>query len=68
MNFTQSQLQILNELNQNDLKEILNIFEKFPVKNFQEERFKLIQNGKSRYLNGFVLDPNNEVDIYLTKN
>jgi hypothetical protein len=64
MNFTKTELQIFNELTPNQKNHILDIFEKFPVKTFQEERKLLIKNGRSRYPNGFILNADNEIDIY----
>jgi hypothetical protein len=64
MNFTKTELQILNRMTPNQKNRILDIFEKFPVKTFQEERKLLIKNGKLRYPNGFILNADNEIDIY----
>lgn len=57
-------LQYLKTLNEKDKKHIIKLYTMYPVKDFKFERLKLIQNGKKRYPNGFILDENNEVDIF----
>jgi hypothetical protein len=64
MNFTKTELQILNGCTPNQKNHIAYIFQKFPVKPFEKERKLLIENGRLRYPNGFILNDDNEIDIY----
>lgn len=55
----------LKTLNEREAQYISLLFDKYQVKNFNDERLKFINNGKKNYPNGFILNKDNEVDIFI---
>lgn len=65
MNLSEECQKYLQNLKENEKAFLMRLFELYPVKDLWNEKFKLIQNGKKNYPNGFELCDDGMVNIFL---